>query len=92
MIFDNLFLVIMGSTLTLLALVSGFFIVVEVVVFVRDFGRGRPDAGWQPRPSVSSVIERPAPSPVSRDDPIHPVRDAEVVRQLIEHFKSPEES
>jgi hypothetical protein len=92
MIVDNLFLVIMGSTLTLLALVSGFFIVVEVVVFVRDFGRGRPDPGWQSRPTVRSMADLSAPSPASGGDLIHPMRDAEVVRQLIEHLKSPEET
>lgn len=92
MVVDNLFLVIMGSTLTLLALVSGFFIVVEVVVFVRDFGRERPEARWQSRPSVRSVDHRTLPVPASRVDPIQPVRDAEVVRQLIEHLKLPEEN
>ena len=92
MLVDNLFLVIMGSTLTLLALVSGFFIIVEVVVFVRDFGRGRPDAGWQRQPSVRSLGDRQLPSPASAGNPIQPMRDAEVVRQLIEHLKSPEET
>ena len=36
MIVDSLFLVFMGSTLTLLALVSGFFIVVEIVYISPD--------------------------------------------------------
>lgn len=91
MIVDNLFLVIMGSTLTLLALVSGFFIVVEVVVFVRDFGRGSSDTSWQSRPSARRVSEHKMPTPANRGQPIQPVRDAEVVKQLIAHLKSPEE-
>jgi hypothetical protein len=92
MIVDNLFLVFMGSTLTLLALVSGFFIVVEIVVFVRDFGRGRPEAGWQSRPSVRSMGDGQVPAPASRGNSIQPMRDAEVVQQLIEYLKSPEET
>ena len=99
MVVDDIFLLAIGSTLTVLALVSGFFIVTEIVLFVREVGRKRPKATLQVRASVLEASNT-APLPVqgkagdagpttkhSAAEPIQPMRDADVVRQLIEHFK-----
>jgi hypothetical protein len=96
---DDLTLLVMGGTLTLLALVSGYFIMLEVAQFVRELGGGRRGTFRQherknsPRkpgdtgPLKSDNREEPALRGWTTTETIQPIRDADVVRQLIEHLK-----
>jgi len=98
---NDLTLLVMGLSLILLAAVSAYFIMLEVASFVRELGgtRGRRPArrkgrsDGKPRPGDTGPLKRgrhdgPAMS-APRPDPkaIQPMRDEQVVRQLIQHLK-----
>ena len=87
--------------ITGLALVSGYFIVSEVLLFVRELTGGEPrSVGRRKRdaedePSFPGLTLEGATGPLtdaSWRERIQPMRDAEVVQQLIDHFVDDEPS
>lgn len=98
---DDLTLLVMGLTLVVLAGVSAYFILLEVASFVRELGgtrgwrtaRRRGRSASAPRPGDTGPLKRgmrdgPAMgAPPAAPKAIRPMRDEDVVRQLIDHFK-----
>lgn len=101
---SNATLLFIWFILTLLASIVGYFILVEVVVFVRDLS-GRRQTALQTRDVAVRVSRDTGPlsspkadyigPPAEASPPpeaIRPLRDPKVVRQLIDHFSEEDPS
>lgn len=98
---DDGLLLAIGTILTGLALVSGYFIMSEVLLFVRELTGGEPGAAGRRKRDAEDDQLFPgltlegATGPLTDSswrERIQPMRDAEVVQQLIDHFVQDEPS
>ena len=99
--FEALLLLIIGGVLTLLSLIVGYYIVVEVVQAVRDLLQERSSKdrwqfdGFDAGIELEGMFESGDTGPLRRragDRKINPVRDSKPVRQLIEHLEGDSDS
>ena len=101
---DESLLLAIGTVLTALALISGYFILAEVLLLVREWSGSEQRPAWRRRQDVSTSapgIGEPA-SDVRGDtgplvepswrERIQPMRDPAVVKQLIDHLSDEEPS
>jgi hypothetical protein len=79
MLFDTFVMLVMAGVLTLLGLIAGYFMVLEVVALLREF-----ISQLSPSPSSPELATAGA---IPTEQRVKPYRDRTTVKRLIDHLE-----